>query len=130
LNSLRNFFNFVSPRVVFLNVLLIVVIVQSNLSNDIDLQDFIDRKYMMRALALASLANGETRPNPIVGCVIIDSNGTVVAESWHKKSGYPHAEVGALKSAENKAINGTAYVSLEPCNHYGKTPPCTLSLLK
>jgi diaminohydroxyphosphoribosylaminopyrimidine deaminase/5-amino-6-(5-phosphoribosylamino)uracil reductase len=111
-------------------ICLLITTARSNISNDLDFQDMVDRKYMMRAIALASLANGKTRPNPIVGCVIIHSNGTLVGQSWHRKSGYPHAEVGALKTAGKNAINGTAYVSLEPCNHYGRTPPCTLSLLK
>jgi diaminohydroxyphosphoribosylaminopyrimidine deaminase/5-amino-6-(5-phosphoribosylamino)uracil reductase len=85
---------------------------------------------MKRAIELASNARGKTHPNPCVGCVIVESNGTIVGEGWHVKAGEDHAEVMALKLAGAKANGATAYVSLEPCNHYGKTPPCTLALLK
>jgi diaminohydroxyphosphoribosylaminopyrimidine deaminase / 5-amino-6-(5-phosphoribosylamino)uracil reductase len=90
----------------------------------------IDSKYILRAVELASNALGHTSPNPCVGCVIVDENGVVVGEGWHERAGEPHAEVRALLAAGNKSIGGTAYVSLEPCNHYGRTPPCTLALIR
>ena len=90
----------------------------------------IDRKYMCRALELASKAEGLTNPNPCVGCVIVNNNGDIVGEGWHAKAGEPHAEAIALKDIGDKAQNCTAYVSLEPCNHYGRTPPCTLALIR
>jgi diaminohydroxyphosphoribosylaminopyrimidine deaminase/5-amino-6-(5-phosphoribosylamino)uracil reductase len=73
---------------------------------------------------------GNTSPNPCVGCVILDRYGEVVGEGWHKRAGEAHAEVHALIEAGDRAIGGTAYVSLEPCNHYGKTPPCTQALIR
>lgn len=91
---------------------------------------FTDSFYMQRALQLASSARGHARPNPVVGCVIVDEDGAVVGEGWHVKAGRDHAEVMALKQAGSRATGATAYVSLEPCNHYGRTPPCTLSLIK
>jgi deoxycytidylate deaminase len=91
--------------------------------------DDIDRVYMRRAIELAAQATGKTSPNPCVGCVIV-VNGTVVGEGWHEKAGSAHAEVNALKMAGVRAAGGTAYVSLEPCNHYGRTPPCTHALIR
>ncbi len=88
-----------------------------------------DRKHMRRALQLAAQALGRTRPNPVVGCVVLDSAGDVVGEGFHPKAGEPHAEVFALREAGDKAKGGTAYVTLEPCNHTGKTPPCVDALL-
>jgi len=90
----------------------------------------VDSHFMHKALSLASNALGCTRPNPCVGCVIVDKNGTIVGEGWHRKAGDVHAEVAALKEAGLKAVGSTVYVSLEPCNHYGRTPPCTEALLK
>lgn len=87
-----------------------------------------DRQYMMRALALAERAVGKTYPNPAVGCVIVQ-NDQVVGEGFHPKAGCPHAEVYALRAAGNLARNSTAYVTLEPCNHYGRTPPCSQALV-
>ena len=84
---------------------------------------------MISAITLASKGLGETSPNPCVGCVIVDKHGTVVGQGYHHKAGQPHAEVLALKEAGDKAKGSTAYVSLEPCNHYGRTPPCTLALI-
>lgn len=85
---------------------------------------------MLRALELADLGLGMTSPNPCVGCVIVDeSTGRVVGEGWHEKAGEAHAEVRALKDAGDDAAGCTAYVSLEPCNHFGRTPPCTHALL-
>eukprot|EP01035_Chromulina_nebulosa_P018597 gene18597-24324_t len=85
---------------------------------------------MNRAIELATKAIGQTSPNPCVGCVIVSLNGTIVGEGYHERAGLPHAEVGAIKQAGELARDGTAYVSLEPCNHYGRTPPCTLALIK
>jgi len=89
----------------------------------------MDRQHMISAITLASKGLGETSPNPCVGCVIVDKHGTVVGQGYHHKAGQPHAEVLALKEAGDKAKGSTAYVSLEPCNHYGRTPPCTLALI-
>ncbi|KAJ1411335.1 cytidine deaminase-like protein, partial [Ochromonadaceae sp. CCMP2298] len=86
---------------------------------------------MRRAIELAARAQGHTCPNPCVGCVIVDTKGQVIGEGWHERSGQPHAEVRALLEAvSGETAGATAYVSLEPCNHYGRTPPCTLALLK
>ncbi len=85
--------------------------------------------YMERALGLAARATGKTSPNPCVGCVIV-KDGTVVGEGFHEKAGEPHAEVHALLHAGVHAKGATAYVSLEPCNHFGRTPPCTHALLR
>ncbi|CAM9461201.1 unnamed protein product [Chrysoparadoxa australica] len=90
----------------------------------------VDRSHMKRAVELASKALGETRPNPAVGCVIVSPEGDVVGEGYHKKAGGPHAEVHALQDAQGKARGCTAYVTLEPCNHYGRTPPCALALVE
>lgn len=84
---------------------------------------------MARALQLAKRGQYTTAPNPNVGCVISDSQGVILGEGWHKKAGTPHAEVHALKQAGNLAKGATAYVTLEPCSHYGRTPPCADSLI-
>lgn len=88
-----------------------------------------DGFYMRRGVELARKAVGHTSPNPMVGCVIV-KDGKVVGEGFHPKAGLPHAEVFALRDAGDLAENGTAYVTLEPCNHYGRTPPCTEALIK
>ncbi len=85
---------------------------------------------MKRAIELASLADGETSPNPLVGAVVLDGLGKIVGEGYHARAGQPHAEVGALAQAKNKADGGTLVVTLEPCCHQGKTPPCTDLILK
>lgn len=79
-------------------------------------------------MELAKKAIGCTSPNPMVGCVIV-KDGEIVGQGFHPKAGQPHAEVFALRDAGNLAENATAYVSLEPCNHYGRTPPCTEALI-
>ncbi|KAM0827388.1 hypothetical protein ACQ4PT_068212 [Festuca glaucescens] len=89
----------------------------------------MDAHYMRRCVELARKAAGHTSPNPMVGCVLV-RDGQVVGEGFHPKAGEPHAEVFALRDAGNLAENATAYVSLEPCNHYGRTPPCTEALIK
>ena len=80
---------------------------------------------MARALALAALAEGQTSPNPLVGCVVLDATGQLVGEGYHRRAGEPHAEVMALRRAGERARGGTLYVTLEPCCHHGRTPPCT-----
>ncbi len=88
-----------------------------------------DIKYMKRALTLAKKGLGKTSPNPAVGCVIV-KNGTIVGEGWHKRAGGHHAEVHALDMAGSEARGGDVYVTLEPCSHTGKTPPCSEALIR
>jgi diaminohydroxyphosphoribosylaminopyrimidine deaminase/5-amino-6-(5-phosphoribosylamino)uracil reductase len=88
-----------------------------------------DRIWMQRALELARRGIGVTSPNPAVGCVILDSAGQLAGEGWHEYDLLDHAEVVALKAADERARGGTAYVTLEPCNHTGRTPPCTEALI-
>jgi len=88
-----------------------------------------DHQFMSRALFLAKKGIYTTAPNPNVGCVLV-KDGTVVGEGWHEKAGEAHAEINALKQAGKKAEGATAYVTLEPCCHQGKTPPCTDALIK
>ena len=84
-----------------------------------------DEKYMKECFKLALKGKGKVSPNPLVGCVILDKNGNLVSKGYHKKYGQNHAERDALlKLKNNEAENGTLYVNLEPCSHYGKTPPC------
>lgn len=83
---------------------------------------------MRRALVLAARGVGKTSPNPAVGCVIV-KDGTVVGTGWHRKAGSPHAEVHALNAAGAKAQGADVYVTLEPCAHFGKTPPCAEALV-
>ena len=82
-----------------------------------------DRKYMARALELALRGLGHTRPNPIVGGVVA-RDGCIIGEGWHEQFGGPHAEVNAFAHCSEDPEGATLYVSLEPCAHYGKTPPC------
>ncbi|MGK7919155.1 MAG: bifunctional diaminohydroxyphosphoribosylaminopyrimidine deaminase/5-amino-6-(5-phosphoribosylamino)uracil reductase RibD [Trichodesmium sp.] len=91
-------------------------------------QERFDQLMMNRCLELAQGALGRTAPNPLVGCVIT-KNGQIVGEGFHPGAGHPHAEVFALQEAGERARGGTVYVSLEPCNHYGRTPPCTEALI-
>jgi diaminohydroxyphosphoribosylaminopyrimidine deaminase/5-amino-6-(5-phosphoribosylamino)uracil reductase len=88
--------------------------------------DAADLKFMRRCLDLAGRAEGMTYPNPVVGAVIV-FNGLIIGEGYHQKSGKPHAEVNAIESVTDKSLlsRSTLYVSLEPCSHTGKTPPCT-----
>jgi len=84
---------------------------------------------MRRAVALAARGLGHTSPNPVVGCVILDAEGQPVGEGWHQRAGGPHAEVHALRAAGERARGGTALVTLEPCNHTGRTGPCAQALI-
>ena len=91
--------------------------------------DLRDAEYMRRALALALQGWGQTAPNPMVGAVVV-RDGVVVGEGYHARYGDAHAEVVALKAAGDRARGSTMYVTLEPCNHFGKTPPCTELILQ
>ena len=86
--------------------------------------------WMRRALALAALAEGRTSPNPLVGAVVLDADGRLVGEGFHARAGQPHAEVGALAQAGEAARGGTMCVTLEPCCHHGRTPPCSEAVLQ
>ena len=88
-----------------------------------------DQYYMAQALRLAERGLWSTDPNPRVGCVIV-RDGEIVGEGWHQVAGEPHAEIHALRMAKDKAAGSTCYVTLEPCCHYGRTPPCTDALIK
>jgi diaminohydroxyphosphoribosylaminopyrimidine deaminase/5-amino-6-(5-phosphoribosylamino)uracil reductase len=88
-----------------------------------------DFRYMARALELAERGLYTTTPNPRVGCVIV-REGEIVGEGWHERAGEPHAEVNALRAAGGRAEGATAYVTLEPCSHYGRTPPCAGALIE
>ncbi len=92
-----------------------------------------DRYWMQRALELARRGIGVSSPNPAVGCVILDRAGQVLGEGWHEYDLLDHAEIDALNEAKHHAGDrlrgGTAYVTLEPCNHTGRTGPCTEALI-
>ena len=88
----------------------------------------IDEHYMKIALRLAARGAGWVSPNPMVGAVVVQQ-GVVVGQGWHRRYGGPHAEVEALQKAGDRARGATLYVTLEPCNHHGKTPPCTEAIL-
>lgn len=88
-----------------------------------------DAAWMRRALALAEHGRGSTSPNPLVGCVLV-RDGELVGEGHHAKAGGPHAEVVALEAAGDAAAGATAYVTLEPCDHHGRTPPCSRALIE
>ena len=87
-----------------------------------------DRLFMLRALRLAVRGRALTAPNPMVGAVLV-KNGQVVGEGWHRRHGGPHAEIEAIARAARRARGATLYVTLEPCAHEGKTPPCTQALI-
>lgn len=90
-----------------------------------------DQKYMQRALDLAALGSGWVRPNPLVGCVVVHQ-GKIIGEGWHQQYGGPHAEVHAIQNVQNKNLlpASRVYVTLEPCSHFGKTPPCADFLIQ
>lgn len=90
----------------------------------------VHENHMIRCLELAQMGAGRVSPNPMVGSVVLDKDGNVVGEGYHMKYGEAHAEVNALDMAGEKARGGTIYVSLEPCSHYGKTPPCVERIIK
>src|SRR5574339_125857 len=88
-----------------------------------------DHYFMKMALDLAATAKGNTNPNPVVGAILV-KNGVIVGSGLHRRAGEPHAEVHAFRMAGEHAKGATLYVTLEPCSHYGKTPPCVSALLK
>ncbi|MEX0844336.1 MAG: bifunctional diaminohydroxyphosphoribosylaminopyrimidine deaminase/5-amino-6-(5-phosphoribosylamino)uracil reductase RibD [Balneolaceae bacterium] len=91
-----------------------------------------DSDWMQQALTLAKKGKGYVSPNPMVGCIIVSEKGTLIGEGYHQKFGESHAEVNAVESVKNKKHlkNATVYVTLEPCSHHGKTPPCATMLGK
>ena len=98
------------------------------LENSEEIQEF-DRAMMRRCIELARRALGKTAPNPLVGSVIV-RDGKIVGEGFHPGAGQPHAEIFALREAGELAAGATVYVNLEPCNHYGRTPPCSEALIE
>ena len=90
--------------------------------------DAAENEFMAQALRLAERGRYTARPNPCVGCVLVNG-GRIVGAGWHQKTGDAHAEINALKQAGKSAAGSTAYVTLEPCSHIGKTPPCVDALL-
>ena len=88
-----------------------------------------DQQWMERALVLARQGLRSTTPNPRVGCVLVSAAGALVGEGWHRRAGEAHAEVHALRAAGEQARGSTAYVTLEPCAHIGRTPPCSNALI-
>jgi diaminohydroxyphosphoribosylaminopyrimidine deaminase/5-amino-6-(5-phosphoribosylamino)uracil reductase len=88
-----------------------------------------DQTYMQQALALAEMGRGWTSPNPMVGAVVV-KDGAVVGRGYHQRVGGPHAEVNAIDDAGERACGATLYVTLEPCNHIGRTPPCTRKIVE
>lgn len=99
------------------------------LSRRVGVGSEVELAAMRRAIAISAQGLGTTSPNPPVGCVILDKAGVIVGEGYHRRKGEAHAEVNALKAAGVRALGGTAVVTLEPCNHYGRTPPCRQALL-
>lgn len=89
---------------------------------------FMHEEYMRQALSIARFAEGRTSPNPMVGAVVV-RDGRVVGQGWHRKAGTPHAEVHALRQADALASGADLYVTLEPCSHYGRTPPCAKAII-
>lgn len=89
----------------------------------------IDERFMKKVIRLARRGLGSTSPNPVVGALIV-KNGQIISSGYHKMAGAPHAEIEALSKAGERARMSTLYVNIEPCNHYGRTPPCTKSILE
>ncbi len=89
----------------------------------------IELSAMRRAIALSAFGLGTCSPNPPVGCIILDSQWRIVGQGYHQRKGEPHAEAHALTAAGSRAESGTAIVTLEPCNHHGRTPPCHQALI-
>jgi diaminohydroxyphosphoribosylaminopyrimidine deaminase / 5-amino-6-(5-phosphoribosylamino)uracil reductase len=100
----------------------------SHFQSVLTIETDFDSRMMQKCLQLARRALGKTSPNPLVGGVIV-KDGEIIGEGFHPRAGEPHAEVFALRAAGENARGATAYVSLEPCNHYGRTPPCTEALI-
>ncbi|WP_289770275.1 bifunctional diaminohydroxyphosphoribosylaminopyrimidine deaminase/5-amino-6-(5-phosphoribosylamino)uracil reductase RibD [uncultured Duncaniella sp.] len=92
----------------------------------------VDERYMRRALCLAGNGLLDASPNPMVGAVLVDPSGKIIGEGWHRRCGEGHAEVNAVASAADTSLlrNATMYVTLEPCSHYGKTPPCASLIIE
>lgn len=88
-----------------------------------------DADYMRRALFLAARGRGRTSPNPMVGAVVVSADGVVVGQGFHERAGQPHAEIRALDLAAGRARGATLYITLEPCNHQGRTPPCAARIV-
>ena len=89
----------------------------------------VHQRFMHHALKLAEKGMFSCKPNPRVGCVIVKNN-KIIGEGWHRKSGEDHAEIIAIREAEEAARDATVYISLEPCTHEGRTPPCVDALVK
>src|SRR5678816_4330918 len=87
-----------------------------------------DARMMRRCLDLGARAGGRTSPNPMVGAVVVRGR-RVISMAWHRRAGAPHAEAAALKRAGRRASGSTLYVNLEPCCHYGRTPPCVDAII-
>ena len=96
---------------------------------DANISPEADQSWMRQALALAKRGQYSTRPNPVVGCVLV-KEGQLIGEGFHPRAGQPHAEVFALRQAGAQARGATAYVTLEPCAHFGRTPPCANALIE
>jgi diaminohydroxyphosphoribosylaminopyrimidine deaminase / 5-amino-6-(5-phosphoribosylamino)uracil reductase len=111
------------------NILLVESAVGSNSPPKQQVGTDFDSRMMLRCLELARRALGRTSPNPLVGAVIV-KDGEIVGVGFHPRAGEPHAEVFALRAAGDRARGATIYVSLEPCNHYGRTPPCSEGLIQ
>src|SRR3972149_1790956 len=88
-----------------------------------------EKEIMQRVFKLAEKARSRTSPNPMVGAILV-KNGKIVGQGYHQKAGKPHAEILAIRQAGKHSINGTLYVNLEPCCHFGKTPPCTDAIIR
>jgi len=101
----------------------------TSLATPFSVFDDADRRHMARAIELARGGEGFVEPNPMVGCVLVSATGGAIAEGFHRLFGGPHAEAEALANCERSPHGSTAYVTLEPCCHHGKTPPCTDALL-
>lgn len=109
------------PRMIFW-----VFFMQKNQEKRSEMQDAF---YMKQALELAGKGIGFVNPNPLVGALIV-KDGRVIGRGWHEYYGGPHAEINAIKDVKGNTENATIYVSLEPCSHYGKTPPCSLEIIR
>ncbi len=101
----------------------------SNKGNSIKPSIELDLEMMRRAIRLARRGEGRVEPNPMVGCIIA-KRGRIISEGWHRRFGGAHAEVDALRRCSESTRGATVYVSLEPCSHFGKTPPCTQELIR